>query len=139
MALCNPPFRLADINIVGGDYQEILFHIYDEDNGGIMDIENLELSFALIDYHNRYGTPIISRPCSAAPNDDTAFLITLEPDDTKDLADKYIYQVTLKAPNNKQKSFQGLIKIDKNIDPNAFAADDNTENAGDSTENGGTE
>lgn len=134
MSICNPPFRLADINIIGGDYQEILFHIYDEDNGVMMDIENLELNFALIDYKNRYGTPIISRPCSAAPNDDTAFLVVLEPDDTKDLADKYIYQVTVKAPNDKQKSFQGLVTIDKNIDPDAFAEEDNAGNSDSSTD-----
>ena len=106
MSLCNPPFKLDEITIVGGDYQEILFHIHDDDNGGLMDIENLELKFAIIDYKNRYGTPLISRACEVSPDDDTAFLLVLYPDDTKELADQYIYQVTVKAPNNKQKSFQ---------------------------------
>jgi len=38
----------------------------------------------------------------------------------KNFADKFIYQVTVKAPNNKQKSFQGIMTIDRNIDPDAF-------------------
>lgn len=122
MILCNPPFKLQNLTIIGGDYQEILFHIRDEDRGGLMDLENLELQFSLIDYKNRYGTPLISRACEISPNDNTAFLVVLYPDDTKDYADNYIYQVTVKAPNNKQKSFQGVITIDKNIDPNAFSA-----------------
>ena len=121
MSLCNPPFRLTDINLIGGDYQEILFHIHDDDNGGLMDIENLELNFSLIDYQNRYGTPLISKACEISPDDPTAFLIVLYPEDTKDFADKYIYQVTVKAPNNKQKNYQGVMTIDKNINPDAFA------------------
>lgn len=122
MSLCNPPFNLEEITIIGGDYQEILFHVHDDDNGGLMDLENLECNFSLIQYKNRYGTPLLSRNCEISPNDSTAFLAILYPDDTKDYSDKYIYQITLSAPNGKQKSFQGIITIDKNINPNALSS-----------------
>ena len=117
MSLCNPPFKLSDITFIGGDYQEILFHIHDNDRGGLMDIENLQLIFSVVDYQNRYGTPIISKPCEMSTNDPTAFSAILLPEETKDLADKYIYQITIKAPNDKQKNFQGVMTIDKNINP----------------------
>lgn len=120
MSVCNPPFTLKELGIIGGDYQEILFHINNDDNGNSMDIANLELNFSLIEYKNRYGTPLISRNCPISSDDSTAFLMVFYPDDTKDYAGKYIYQITVKAPNNKQKSFQGVITIEKNIDPNAF-------------------
>ena len=120
MSICNPPFVLKELSIIGGDYQEILFHVTDNDNGSSMDIANFELNFSLIEYKNRYGTPLISRNCPISPDDSTAFLMVFYPDDTKDYAGKYIYQITVKAPNNKQKSFQGVITIEKNIDPNAF-------------------
>lgn len=120
MMQCNPPFKLADINLIGGDYEEILFHVHDDDNGGLMDIENLELNFSLIDYQNRYGSPLLSKMCETSEEDPTAFLVVLYPEDTKDLADKFIYQITIKAPNDKQKSYQGVMTIDKNINPNVF-------------------
>lgn len=120
MSICDPLFMLDEVTIIGGDYQEFLFHIHDEDNGGLMDIENLELNLSLLPYGDRYGTPLIIRPCEISPNDATAFLATLHPEDTKDFDGKYIYQITLKAPNDKQKSWQGILTIGKNINPNAF-------------------
>jgi len=120
MISCNPPFKLESINIVGGDSQELLFHIFDEDSSSYMDSEHIEVHFSLLDYQNRYGTPLISRACEVSPTDNTAFIAVLQSEDTKNFADKFIYQVTVKAPNNKQKSFQGIMTIDRNIDPDAF-------------------
>lgn len=119
IACSNSLFTLDEINIVGGDYREMLFHINNED-GSMSDVEDLQLNFALIGYSNRYGTPLISRDCEISPNDNTAFRMILYPDDTKDYVGKFIYQITVKAPNDKQQSFQGIMVIEKNIDPDAF-------------------
>lgn len=121
MTICNSPFLLKEINIIGGDYQELLFHVSD-DSGASMSTEDLQLNFALIGYNNRYGTPLISRNCEVSADDSTAFIMVLYPDDTKDYVGKFIYQITVKAPNNKQQSFQGVMVIEKNIAPNAFPA-----------------
>lgn len=114
---CNPPFRLDEITIVGGDYQELLFRVRNGEAGDLMELDDIQMIFSLIDYKNRYGTPIISRECEVSASDSKAFQVVLNAEDTKNLADKYIYQVTVKSPNNKQKSFQGVMTIDKNIDP----------------------
>lgn len=120
MTVCNyTPFSLKDINIIGGDYQEILFHVNDESEGS-MAIDDLQLNFSLVGYNNRYGTPLISRSCEISTDDKTAFLMVLYPNDTKDFVGKFIYQITVKAPNDKQQSFQGVMTIEKNIDPDVF-------------------
>lgn len=118
MSVCNSIFVLREINIVGGDYQEITFNV--NDGGTAIDVKNLQLHFSLVEYKNRYGTPLISRNCEASTEKVGAFLVVLNPEDTKDYTGKFIYQITVKAPNNKQKSFQGIMTIEKNIDPNAF-------------------
>ena len=120
MSICNPPFSLEELDIIGGDYQEVLFHVNDIDTGSFANVEDLTLNFSLVEYKNRYGTPLISRNCEISSDDNTAFIMVLYPEDTKDFSGKYIYQVSIKAPNNKQKSFQGIITIDKNINPNVF-------------------
>ena len=119
MSICNSTFTLKEIDIIGGDYQEITFNI--SDSATIMDVSNLQLHFSLVEYKNRYGTPLISRNCQASADKVGAFLVVLNPEDTKDYTGKFIYQITVKAPNNKQKSFQGIMTIEKNIDPNAFS------------------
>ena len=125
MSICNPPLKLKEFSIIGGDYKEILVHV-NNDNGAML-LDDIQLNFSLIDFKNRYGTPIITRACEPSDTDPTAFIVVLYPDDTKDLADKYIYQITVKAASNKQQSFhkqqsfQGIITIDKNINPDAFA------------------
>lgn len=123
MIVCNPPFLLNEISIIGGDYQEILFHINNNDDGTIMEIDDLSLNFSVVEYKNRYGTPLINRNCEISAADPSAFIIILYPEDTKDFSGKYIYQITVQAPNNKQQSFQGVLTIDKNINPNAFIND----------------
>lgn len=119
MSVCNSPFLLKEINIIGGDYQEILLLVSDMSNGESLAIEDLTLNFSLVEYKNRYGTPLINRNC-AINSDGSAFIITLYPEDTKDFSGKYIYQISVQAPNNKRQSFQGIMTIDKNINPNAF-------------------
>lgn len=119
MSVCNSPFLLKEINIIGGDYQEILLLVSDMSNSESLAIEDLTLNFSLVEYKNRYGTPLINRNC-AINSDGSAFIITLLPEDTKDFSGKYIYQISVQAPNNKCQSFQGIMTIDKNINPNAF-------------------
>lgn len=119
MSICNQPFLLEEFNIIGGDYQEIYFNVSDIDTGIALSIQDLTLNFSLVEYKNRYGLPLLNRNCEINA-DKTAFVMFLYPEDTRDLSGKYIYQVSIQTPNNKQQSFQGVLTIDKNINPNAF-------------------
>lgn len=124
MDLCNNSklFKLPELCIIGGDYKERYFRINDLDNGGFMDTSNLEGKFALIPYGNRNGQPVYKCDLTTDPNDNTIFLLTLTSDDTINLSGKYIYQISIKASETKQQSFQGIMIIDRNIYPNAFAS-----------------
>lgn len=121
MIACNDSFKLTELNIIGGDYKEFPIYVNDLDNGGLMDVSDLQMNFSLIEYHNRNGSPILTKNLEVSSVDSTAFLLVLTSEDTINLKGKYIYQITVKAPNNKQESFQGIMIIDKNINPNAFA------------------
>ena len=121
MSLCNTDtVSLDDIHIVGGDYKEFPIHIQDNDRGGLMDVANLQMNFSLVLYNARYGTPIIAKNLAVSTDDPTAFLLVLYPEETKDLSGQYIYQLSVKTPNDKQESFQGFLRVEKNLNPNAF-------------------
>lgn len=127
MTDCISNFKLGKINIIGGDYKEFPIRIHDDDRGGMMEVTDLKLNFALLDYNQRYEKPIITKDCEIDPSDNKAFLLTLRPEETKDLAGKYIYQLSVRTPNNKQESFQGELIVNKNINPNAFPDKSGTE------------
>lgn len=118
MSLCEyTPFKLKEFSMIGGNYKEISIRVNDLDNGGYLSANNISLVFSLIEYSNRFGESILSRDCEAALDDDSKFILTLTTADTEKLHGKYIYQFTVEDPNGKQESFQGLINIDKNINP----------------------
>lgn len=121
MSTCNTIFQLDEINIIGGDYKEFPIKIHDNDRGGLMDVTDLKLNFSLVDYGKRYESPIITKDCEVSSDDEKAFILVLHPDDTKNLAGKYVYQLSVKAPNEKEESFQGILNVNKNINPDAFA------------------
>lgn len=125
MIACNKKlFTLNDIDIIGGDYREILIRINDIDSGEILDITNLSVNFALVSYVDRNGSPILSKNLEISPVDSSAFILTLLPNDTVNLNGKYIYQISVKANDTKKvESFQGVMTIDKNINPTAFTTE----------------
>lgn len=122
MSICNTnTISLDEIHIVGGDYKEIPIRIHDNDRGGLMDVANLQMNFSVVLYQARYGAPIIAKNLAVSTDDPTAFLLVLHPEDTRDLSGKYIYQLSVKTPNDKQESFQGFLNVEKNLNPSAFA------------------
>ena len=122
MVCDNNIFSLEELHIVGGDYKEFPIHIYDNDRAQMMDVSDLELNFSMLHYSNRYGKPLITKDLTVSTDDSTAFLLILMPEDTRDLAGQYIYQISVKAPNDKQESFQGILLIEKNLNPDAFTS-----------------
>lgn len=122
MSICNSVFTLDEINIIGGDYKEVKIKINDSVKGGCLSPADLECNFSIVEYRNRNGSPILSKTLTADSSDSEAFLLTLLPDDTKNLRGKYIYQISVVATENKQESFQGVLIIEKNINPAAFDA-----------------
>lgn len=121
MTICNTKtFILPEYNLIGGTYKEFSFPVHDADTGTPLNTADLTGKFALISYTDRNGSPVHTINMTVNPDDPTAFLLKLTPADTKNLHGKYIYQISIRASENKQQHFQGIMIIDKNIYPNAF-------------------
>lgn len=122
MTTCNhTPFNLEELHIIGGNYKEITIKILNIDNGNYLSGINISVNFSLIEYKNRYGDPLLSKNCEISSSDNTTFILSLQPEETNELCGVYIYQFSVQTSSGKQESFQGLITIDKNINPDAFA------------------
>ena len=115
---CKNNFKLPELNFIGGNYKEIPFVVEDLDNGGVMDLSNVKLIFSLTEYQQRNSdTPLLSKELMLDPDNPTLAKLYLDSADTINLKGRYIYQITVKAPNNKKEHFQGSMTIDSNIDP----------------------
>lgn len=126
MTLCNSNAlnSLDDINLIGGDYKEILVHVNDIDHGGLINVENISATFALIEYNNRYSQiPLLQKDLERVDGDNYSLKLILETNDTLELSGKFIYQFTVSIPSStgqinqttKVESFQGIMRIDRNI------------------------
>lgn len=113
-------FNLPEIrDLIGGDYQEFIWALNDMGAEGY-NTTHYSCSFSLIPMNDRNGKAIIIKDCTAVKSDKIinkydSFSLILDKDDTKDLRGKYIYQLTILNPDNKQKSQQGIMYFSKNI------------------------
>lgn len=121
IALSNP-YTLPTIEFVGGATQDFVFRCYFDQNKKPFDLSTCTANFALIDYVNKTGEPLLSKSMTiGAETDDEGAVqnilsVTLDATDTVEMAGKYIYQITVKdvtgevdIPN------QGIIHIIRNI------------------------
>jgi len=110
------PYTLPAINFVGGSTQEFIFHCYYYQNRRPYNMSSCTANFALINYVNKTGTPIVSKPMRMG-NSPNVLTVVLDPSDTVSLpTGKYIYQISIRdvsgeidIPN------QGIIHIVNNI------------------------
>lgn len=120
----NNPYILPEMEFVGGGTQDCFFHTYFFKNKRPFDLDGCVANFAVVNHLNRGGTPIISKEMTimgedGGSTDDVPNIlrVTLEPDDTVELAGKYIYQITVKdARGESDPPMQGIMYIHNNID-----------------------
>lgn len=78
-------------------------------------------NFAVVDYSDQTGDPLISKPLEFVVGDDetgvkNVAVVDLEPDDTLGLHGKYIYQITIKDVDGEVEiPNQGFLQITHNI------------------------
>lgn len=78
-------------------------------------------NFAVVDYSDQTGDPLISKPLDFVVGDDETgvkniAVVDLEPDDTLGLYGKYIYQITIKDVDGEVEiPNQGFLQITHNI------------------------
>lgn len=116
-------YSLPQIDFVGGSTQDFVFHTYHCQNKKAQDMSSCTANFAIINYVNRDGEPLISKEMDIGVDLDrdgevnNVLRITLAPEDTVGLpAGKYIYQISIKdIGGDVEIPKQGIIYIIHNI------------------------
>lgn len=111
-------YTLPEISFVGGETQEFNFHLKDY-NGDAFDASGSSINFAICNYSNKTGTPLLSyTPTLLADEKGEASVVILNipKEDTASLSGKFIYQITIVDVTGKSEiPNQGIMNIAKNI------------------------
>ena len=119
--MINDTYTLPRIDFVGGSTESFLFHVYfGKENPKPFGLTGCEANFAIIDYVNKNGTPIISKTMTVEMDYQDEFYnilsVQLNSADTVDLCGKFIYQVTIRDVEDMVDiPQQGVIYIHNNI------------------------
>ena len=114
-------YDLPEIDFVGGASKDLIFHVYvNKNKPKPFGLTECTANFAIINFVNRNGDPIVSRPMEVRLSEDetvyNVLSVKLSPLDTVDLHGKYIYQISIKdLDGNAEDPKQGIINIHGNI------------------------
>lgn len=117
------PYTLPPMDFVGGSTQDLFFYCYFYRNRRPHDLSSCTANFAIINFVNKNGEPLVSKPMEIRASDRTGeeannvLRVTLNPSDTVNLpAGKYIYQISIRhISGDMEIPKQGIIHIINNI------------------------
>ncbi len=120
MIECYNPYTLPTIEFVGGETQDLLFHMYFYQDRKPFSMIGCTSNFSIVSFTNKNGAPILTKAMSVLENaGGTSFnvlSVTLSPQETYELSGKYIYQISIKDVNgNMEIPKQGIMYIINNI------------------------
>lgn len=117
------PYKLPDIDFVGGSTQEFAFHCYHYKGKRPLDMSFSTAEFAIIDYVNKNGAPLVVKQMDVLEGtakdglEYNVLAVKLDAADTVKLAGKFIYQISIKDRDGAVEiPSQGIIQITNNID-----------------------
>lgn len=120
--MLNNIYRLPEIYFIGGSSEDLQFDLYlDEAKKQPINLQGGSARFALVDFSNKTGAPLVSKDMEVQAGKTQAYYnivcVSLSPEDTVDLFGKYVYQITLRdADGNIDIPHQGIAMIYNNID-----------------------
>lgn len=114
------PYTLPTIDFVGGETQDLAFHVYFYKDKKPFSLTGCTCNFSIVSFTNKMGAPILTKPMGAIFNDDVSsdnvLTVTLSPTDTIDLFGKYIYQIIIRdIEGDIEIPKQGILYITNNI------------------------
>ena len=116
--MVNNIYILPQEDLVGGESREFQFRLYTQ-NGVPFSIHEGSAYFALINYSNKSGAPILSKSCSTTVGPEgveNTVAVELHSQETLELFGKYIYQVTIiDRYGEAEIPGQGILHITRNI------------------------
>ncbi len=111
-------YTLPEINFVGGETQELRFHLVNE-NGEAFDADGASVDFSICNYSNKVGEPILSYTPTLLGDEHgvvSIVLVEIPKGDTARLAGKFIYQITvIDLTGDSEIPNQGIMNITRNI------------------------
>lgn len=118
------PYTLPTISFVGGTTEILVFYTYFHGAGHPFDLSKCSANFAMVNYINKTGAPIVSKSMTISSGDtDTGgnkivnkLSVTLDSSETVNLYGKYVYQISIKQNDGVTEiPNQGIIYINNNI------------------------
>lgn len=116
------PYTLPTIDFVGGETQNLAFHVYFHNGKLPFSLYGCSGEFSIVSFGNKTGAPILIKDMSisiSASEDavDNILTVKLLPSETVSLFGKYIYQISIRdAKGNVEIPKQGVMYISNNID-----------------------
>jgi len=114
----NPIYNLPVLDFVAGESQTFFFHLLTP-KGAPFDASLCNVAFAIINYTNKTGTPLVIKNAtilvgvSGVPN---IASIELEPEDTVHFYGRYVYQLSVQDMDGYTEiPGLGILNITKNI------------------------
>lgn len=124
--MINPVYNLPELNFVGGESQILMFNLLTA-SGTSFDADGCEIGFAVVNYANKNGMPILSKTATKLDDKDgysSIARIELTPADTVYMFGRYVYQITVYDIDGKTEiPGQGIINIIRNIHPDFITGD----------------
>lgn len=119
------PYSLPTIDFVGGSTQELAFHTFFFQNKQPFDLSSCTANFAVINFVNKNGSPIISKKMEVGKSEDgdgtvtNVLRVVLLPEETVNLVGKFIYQISIQDVSGEVEiPDQGILRIANNINKN---------------------
>lgn len=114
------PYTLPTIDFVGGETQDLAFHVYFYQGKRPFSLSGCSCNFSIVSFRNKTGTPILTKAMKSITNDDgtadNVLTVTLLPAETVDLCGKYIYQIIIRdIDGDVEIPKQGILYITNNI------------------------
>lgn len=113
---CKIEPQLEPISFIGGNSQNLIFPVFDENNNPI-DIEGYSYEFVLCRYDIRNSSVVLKKSGELIKDsDNNKFEVHLESKDTKQLEGKYIYQLSIiVSAEDTYEIGQGFCTITRNL------------------------
>lgn len=114
------PYTLPAIDFVGGETQDLAFHVFFYKNRRPFSLSGCTADFSIVSFTNKMGAPILTKTMRVLFHDsgdiNNVLTVTLNPKDTVGLYGKYIYQIQiLDIDGDVEIPKQGILYITNNI------------------------
>ena len=116
--MVSPIYNLPTLDFVAGEAQSFRFHLLTS-TGNPYDANACDVAFAIINYTNKTGTPLIVKDVSISIGESgipNVASVELLPDDTIHFYGRYVYQLSIRdAYGETEIPGHGIMNITKNI------------------------